>query len=136
MLAGSLLNQTFLFVGYSRVDPNFREIFDEVAGLYEGGSWQAFALSVDAAGSGQREGQLEVLQMPSSNAEERVHELTLFLDWLADVVLLGEGNATPGDCPASAAHLPPRLFLAPDIRVAGEGRHTSCGLSSSTGSRR
>jgi hypothetical protein len=45
----ALLNQTFLFAGYSRVGPNFREIFEEVAGLYEGGPWQAFALSVAPA---------------------------------------------------------------------------------------
>jgi hypothetical protein len=121
LLAGSLLNQTFLFAGYSRVDPNFREIFEEVAGLYEGGSWQAFALSVDDPGPGPREGQLEVLQMPARGAGERVHELALFLDWLADAVLLGPGNATPGGGTDSAAHLPPGLFLAPDVRASGGG---------------
>jgi hypothetical protein len=121
LLAGSLLNQTFLFAGYSRVDPNFREIFEEVAGLYEGGSWQAFALSVDPPGPGPREGQLEVLQMPAGGPGERVHELALFLDWLADAVLLGQGNAAPGGGPASAAHLPPGLFLAPDVRATGGG---------------
>ena len=118
LLSGSLLNQTFLFVGYSRVDPNFKEIFDEVASLYEGASWQAFTASVDQPGSGARDGQLEVLQMPSSDEEERVHQLALFLDWLADTVLLGHGGP-PGEQPGTAAELPAGLFLAPDVHVMG-----------------
>jgi O-acetyl-ADP-ribose deacetylase (regulator of RNase III) len=120
LLSGSLLNQTFLFAGYSRVDPNFKEIFDEVAALYEGGSWQAFALSVDAPEPATRVGQLELLQMPAGDADERVHELARFLDWLVDAALLGPGGPS-GEAAGAAAELPAGLFLAPDARVAGEG---------------
>jgi hypothetical protein len=120
LLAGSLLNQTFLFVGYSRVDPNFQEIFGEVAGLYEGGSWQAFATSVDAPGQSAGGRQLEVLQMPGDDIGSRVHQLALFLDWLADAVVLGPGVSSAEQA-RNAAELPAGLFLAPDVRVDGSG---------------
>jgi O-acetyl-ADP-ribose deacetylase (regulator of RNase III) len=119
LLAGSLLNQTFLFVGYSRVDPNFSEIFEEVAELYRGAAWQAFATSVDPPG-GETGGQLEVLQMPGADAAERIHQLALFLDWLADAVLLGH-DAVPDERLRSAEELPAGLFLTPDVRVSGDG---------------
>ncbi len=118
LLAGSLLNQTFLFVGTSRVDPNFQEIFDEVASLYRGAGWQAFAVSVDepdpAAAPG---GELEVLQMPGDDQQTRIHQLALFLDWLADAVLLGPDDLPAGEGPGAAGDLPAGLFLAPDVRV-------------------
>jgi hypothetical protein len=119
LLSGSLLNQTFLFVGYSRVDPNFQEIFDEVAGLYEGGSWLAYAASVDQPAPVAADGQLKILQMPADDLESRVHQLALFLDWLADAVLLGQGSLSLGDRVSSAADLPAGLFLAPDAGVNG-----------------
>src|SRR5262249_13947105 len=119
LLSGSLLNQTFLFAGSSPVDPNFQEIFDEVARLYEGGSWQAFALSVYEPGGPTRERQLELLQMPGGDEALRHHQLALFLDWLADAALLGPRG--PPDAPASAADLPAGLFLSPDVTAGGGG---------------
>jgi O-acetyl-ADP-ribose deacetylase (regulator of RNase III) len=122
LLAGSLLNQTFLFVGYSRVDPNFREIFAEVAALYEGAGWQAFAAAVDPPGPGpDRRGQLELLQMPGDDEATRIHRLGLFIDWLADAVLLGHGDLPPADRAGAAEDLPSGLFLAPDVPAVGEG---------------
>jgi O-acetyl-ADP-ribose deacetylase (regulator of RNase III) len=122
LLAGSLLNQTFLFIGYSRVDPNFQEIFEEVASLYEGAGWQAFATAVDAPGPAPSGGgHLELLQMPGEDEGTRIHRLALFLDWLADAVLLGPHDLPSADQPGAAEDLPAGLFLAPDVLVEGTG---------------
>jgi hypothetical protein len=75
---------------------------------------------VDQPGDVAHERQLEVLQMPAGDMGGRVHELALFLDWLADAVLLGSGGAAP-DQAGTAAELPAGLFLAPDVRVSGVG---------------
>jgi hypothetical protein len=121
LLAGSLLNQTFLFVGYSRVDPNFQEIFGEVAALYEGAGWQAFATSVDRPGPLTGPRQLEVLQMPADDDATRIRQLAIFLDWLADAALLGHDALPAGERPGAAEDLPAGLFLTPDVPVEGEG---------------
>jgi hypothetical protein len=50
LLRGLLLNHTFLFVGYSLRDPNFRSIFAEVGRILRDGRRPAFATTFDAAG--------------------------------------------------------------------------------------
>jgi hypothetical protein len=58
--------------------------------------------------------------MPAGQADERVHELALFLDWLADAALLGPVGA-PAEAVGTAADLPAGLFLASDAKAVGTG---------------
>lgn len=59
--------------------------------------------------------------MPGDDDATRIHRLALFLDWLADAVLLSHDGLPPGDRPEAAEELPAGLFLAPDVLVKGEG---------------
>ena len=47
LLQGLLLNQTFFFVGYSLRDPNFRQIYNQIAGLLKDSKRPAFATTFE-----------------------------------------------------------------------------------------
>ena len=47
LLQGLLLNQTFFFVGYSLRDPNFRQIYNQIAGLLKDSKRPAFAITFE-----------------------------------------------------------------------------------------
>lgn len=91
LLEGLLLNRTFLFVGYSLSDPNFRQIYERVARIPKASKRTAYAAQFDAGVSEQTRGgwknwQLELLDVPGEGAEQGHHFLR-FLDGLAAAVL-------------------------------------------------
>ena len=110
LLEGLLLNQTFLFAGYGLKDPNFRQIYSRIADMLQGAEREAFSLMVEAGTETtpfltqqwRRKG-LHLLAMPGSQPEQRVRMSWLFLDWLADQIVLGAHD----------------LFLARDVPGTG-----------------
>lgn len=110
LLEGLLLNQTFLFVGYSLRDPNFRQVYSRIADMLQGAKREAFALAVDvsnpttalAARQWKQKG-LRLLVMPGESMAERVGASLRFLDRLADRLASEE----------------PALFLARDVPADG-----------------
>jgi len=90
LLEGLLLNQTFLFVGYSLSDPNFKQIYARVARILKASKRTAYAVQFDAGVSEQtrddwKSRQLELLDVPGEGAEQGHHFLR-FLDALAAAV--------------------------------------------------
>jgi O-acetyl-ADP-ribose deacetylase (regulator of RNase III) len=110
LLEGLLLNQTFLFAGYSLRDPNFRQVYSRIADMLRGAKRDAFAVTVDAGTETSpflirqwRNKNLHLLPMRGETLDERVQNSLRFFDWLADQV----ASRTPG------------LFLAHDVPLAG-----------------
>ena len=91
LLEGLLLNQTFLFVGYSLSDPNFRRIYERVARILKAAKRTAYAFQFDADASHNtrdfwKSQQLELIDVPGKGPEQGCHFLR-FLDGLAAAVL-------------------------------------------------
>ena len=90
LLEGLLLNQTFLFIGYSLSDPNFQQIYGRVAQILKASKRTAYAVQFDAGVSEQtrddwKKQQLELLDVPGQGTEQGRHFLR-FLDALAAAV--------------------------------------------------
>jgi hypothetical protein len=93
LLEGLLLNQTFLFVGYSLRDPNFRQVYNRIAGILRGAKRTAYAVSFDAVGptgdhlakQWERKG-LHLIRIPGASAEEQTRAYLRMLDHLAESV--------------------------------------------------
>jgi hypothetical protein len=108
-LEGTLLTQTFFFVGYGLRDPNYRQVYSRISRMLRAARRPAFATSFEAAGPGgaylRRQWlnqQLHLIPVPGEDEEDKERQLLLFLDALADRVGVEQS----------------RLFLAPDARVA------------------
>ncbi len=96
LLEGLLLNQTFLFVGYSLSDPNFRQIYSRIARILSAGDPKtskrmAYAIQFDADASGLtrevwKSRKLQLLDVPGTG-EEQGHNFLRFLDGLASATL-------------------------------------------------
>ena len=91
LLEGLLLNQTFLFVGYSLSDPNFRQIYSRIARILKASKRMAYAIQFDADASSLtrkvwESRQLQIIGVPGSG-EEQGRRLLRFLDGLASAVL-------------------------------------------------
>jgi hypothetical protein len=88
LLRGLLLNQKFLFVGYSLGDENFQQIFGEVARMLEDAQQPAFASTFDAAAKRPAwlpaTAPLELVAIPGPLPERH---FLLWLDRLAQRVL-------------------------------------------------
>jgi O-acetyl-ADP-ribose deacetylase (regulator of RNase III) len=105
LLEGLLLNRTFLFVGYSLRDPNFRQIYHRIARMLRGAQRPAYAISFDAAGGAgeylaeqwRRKG-LHLIRIPGASFAEQNHAYLRLLDQAAEQV----------------SRRAPRLFLADD----------------------
>ena len=112
LLQGLLLNQTFLFVGYSLRDPNFRQIYSGITQMLKEAKRPAFALTFDEVTDYVRrqfaKKQLHLLPMLGSQ-EEKVHAERCFLDQLAERVA---GRA---------------LFLAAGVQVSSESPAATTG---------
>jgi hypothetical protein len=123
LLEGFLLHHTFLFAGYRLRDPNFRHIYGRVARMLAGADRHAFALDVATpnpyAVRSWREQRLHLLQLAGDNTAARIRQSWLFLDWLADRVVAGEGAGVLAGDDASVASLPPGLFLLENVTVSG-----------------
>jgi hypothetical protein len=102
LLRGLLLNQKFLFVGYRLRDPNFQQIYVEVATMLRGAQQPAFATTFDQGEARPtwlpEEAMLELIPIPGESLAAQSRRFLLWLDRLADQVL---------------ARTPPP-FLAPD----------------------
>lgn len=90
LLGGLLLNQTFLFVGYSLSDPNFKQIYERVAQILKASKRTAYAVQFGAGAPEPtreywRGQQLELLDVPGEGAEQG-HRFLRFLDGLAAAV--------------------------------------------------
>jgi len=90
LLEGLLLNQTFLFIGYSLSDPNFRQIYGRVARILKTSKRMAYAVQFDADTSeltraAWKNRQLELIDVPGKAPEQAQH-LLRFLDALAAAV--------------------------------------------------
>ena len=100
LLEGLLLNQPFLFVGYSLRDPNFRQIYNRIAGLLRDSKRPAFATTfepvTDYARNQWRTKGLHLIEIRDEGAGQ-AHYLWRLLDQLATYAAGGE-----------------RLFLAAD----------------------
>ena len=105
LLQGLLLNQTFLFVGYSLRDPNFRQIYSGITQMLKEAKRPAFALTFDEVTDHVRrqfdKKQLYLLPMLCP-LKEKVHMERCLLDQLAERVV---GRA---------------LFLAPGVQASNE----------------
>lgn len=95
LLEGLMLNRTFLFVGYSLRDPNFRQVFSRIARMLRESRRPAFATSFemqgDTAGYLEKQWQRQQLQLigiPGATIEEQGQEMLRFLDALAERVTL------------------------------------------------
>lgn len=91
LLEGLLLNQTFLFVGYSLSDPNFRQIYSRIARILKASKRMAYAIQFDADASdltrkAWASRKLQIVGVPG-NSEERDRHFLRFLDGLAAAVL-------------------------------------------------
>ncbi len=101
LLQGLLLNQTFFFVGYSLRDPNFRQIYSQVARMLKAAKRPAYATSFNSTAAyltkkGLENQQLFLIEVPG-NGEEQNACFLKWLDWLSEAVT---GKS--------------RLFLAPE----------------------
>ena len=90
LLEGLLLNQTFLFVGYSLSDPNFRQIYGRVARILKASKRMAYAVEFNAGASeltraAWKDRRLELIDVPGAGSEQS-HHLLRFLNGLAAAV--------------------------------------------------
>ena len=87
LLQGLLLNQTFLFVGYSLRDPNFRQIYSSISLMLKKSQRPAYAMTFDTVREYQKEQyaskQLYLLPMEGT-LEEKVHAERCLLDQIAE----------------------------------------------------
>ncbi|MBY0229359.1 MAG: SIR2 family protein [Gemmataceae bacterium] len=112
LLEALLLNQAFLFVGYSLRDPNFRTIFGRVSRMLRESRLPAFATSFESPGptadlsrrqwARQR---LEVLPIHGADGAEQVRAFLLLLDALSERVTL----SAPAPVLAADTPTPPAL---------------------------
>lgn len=106
LLEGLLLNQTFLFAGYSLRDPDFRQIHHRVAAMLDEAKRPAFATTFDAesphARRQWRRKRLELLCIPG---EDQTRSLTRFLDRLSEAVAGRQHLFLASDAAESAAPL-------------------------------
>ena len=109
LLEGLLLNQTFLFVGYSLNDPNFDRSIARSPECSRRPQRHAFATTLDDAASGLtseiwESKNLHVLPMPGETVREKSQALTRFLDDLTTQTALNEPKAflAPGQTGTSA----------------------------------
>lgn len=74
-------NQTFLFLGYSLTDPNFRQIHDEIEQMLGAARKKAHATTFDS--SNEIPGQVCITRFEGT-IDEKTHELWRWLDRLVD----------------------------------------------------
>ena len=114
LLEGLLLNQPFLFVGYSLRDPNFRQIYNRIAGLLKDSKRPAFATTFEPVTEHSRQQWLikglHLIEVRDDGAGQ-THFLWRLLDQLATSASGGE-----------------RLFLAEDARQSEPARGPVCDL--------
>jgi hypothetical protein len=120
LLEGLLLNQSFLFVGYSLRDPNFRQVYGKIGQMLQSARRPAYVLAFEKARPALR-----------AHLKERQH---LHLIELGEVDA-GEGAAFDPDAPRRLLYLldrlneevteGTRLFLAPDVQ---DGQAETVGL--------
>jgi hypothetical protein len=101
LLEGLLLNHTFLFIGYSLRDLNFRQIYNRIAVMLEDAKRPAYAVTFDDDNphltQQWRNKGLELIQVPGKSILDKQLALLCWLDHLAEETIGG-----------------PRVFLAPD----------------------
>lgn len=111
LLRGLLLNQHFVFIGYSLRDPNFQQIFGEVAAMLRDAQRPAFATTFEQTGESPAwlpEGDpLTLVSISGTNLAEQQRSFLLWLDELLEQVLAES----------------PAPFLAPDA-VSSPGMAT------------
>lgn len=83
LLQGLLLNRTFFFVGYSLRDPNFRQIYSQVARMLKAAKRPAYATSFNSNSAyltkkGLENQQLFLIEVPGGGEEQNA----CFLKWL------------------------------------------------------
>jgi hypothetical protein len=92
LLRGLMLNHTFLFLGYSLRDPNFRTMFGEVGRMLREGRRPAFATTFDADSSAgeliREQWRQKNLELISITDGERSVALYRFLDRLGERLAL------------------------------------------------
>jgi hypothetical protein len=85
LLSGLLLNQSFLFLGYSLSDPNFIQIYNRIANVLGAARRPAFATSFTPPDAGPDKELARVSVVPfSSNIHEQTQLLWRWLDQLID----------------------------------------------------
>ena len=114
LLEGLLLNQPFLFVGYSLRDQNFRQIYNRIVGLLKDSKRPAFATTFEPVTEHSRQqwliNGLHLIEVRDDGAGQ-THFLWRLLDQLATSASGGE-----------------RLFLAEDARQSEPARGPACDL--------
>lgn len=102
LLEGLLLNQTFLFTGYSLRDPDFRQIHHRVSAMLSEAKRPAFATTFDLESPYVRRQwaakRVELLFVPGEGSTCQARQLVRFLERLSEEVAGRQ-----------------RLFLAPDV---------------------
>ncbi len=128
LLSGLLLNQTFLFIGYSLTDPNFKQIYNRIARLLGAARRRAFATSFGPPAD--KPPGVEVIRFDGS-IEDQTSSLRSWLDALVDhasapeSVLLADAADTTHVAPTALVELRTRL-----LQVGAEvARLTSAQLS-------
>ncbi len=90
LLESLLLNHSFLFLGYSLKDPDFRSINHRIAGILKGAKRPAFSLTFDAINEFQetqwRKKQIELMEIKGKNSIEKTRTMFSFLDVLLEEV--------------------------------------------------
>lgn len=135
LLEGLLLNQTFLFTGYSLRDPDFRQIHHRVSAMLDQARRPAFATTFDAqVPYVQRQWaakQVELLFVPGAGPEEQSRQLTRFLDALAEQVTGRQHLFLSPDAYADGSHPDtPLALLRMNLRETGEQVQAALALES------
>ena len=96
LLEGLLLNQTFLFVGYSLRDPNFRLVLSRIHQMLQDAKRDAYAVTFDPVNAHYREQcrrkGLILIEISGRTREEQAQHFICFLD---DLSTKASGEASP-----------------------------------------
>ena len=101
LLESLLLNHTFLFLGYSLRDPDFRRINHRIAYMLQDAKRPAFATTFDRLnGYARRQWankHIELVEFPGENIVEKSRQLNGFLNQLAETVAGGQPGYLGGE---------------------------------------
>ena len=107
LLEGLLLNQTFLFVGYSLRDPNFRLVLSRIHQMLQDAKRDAYAVTFDPVNAHYREQcrrkGLHLIEIGGRSREEQAQRFLRFLDDLSTRVSGGVRPFLARDASTEAA---------------------------------